>query len=400
MQPGGTPLSGARYLDRLADAIVSLEYYIETLQAGRSDPWYMLDNAQACLEVLQREPEQVVPTVPAISPGNYARTVRISPPPQALAADPTGVAALAPGSLAAARAGRAPRCTLTDRTPDPELTRLFVEEATEEVEKIHRLLPMWDHNPLDSDALLSVRRSFHTLKGSGRMVNARASSASSPGRSRICSIGCSTARCSARPSVLETLRDAVSCCRSWSRSSPKNGGSHRIRQLVARAHACASGREPTVRRRPAASAAVPRPGGAQPGERAPSRRARPQAVGARSRGRCHRGRRPCAARARIRRCARSTRVKPRPTWPKCGTWIARERARARAARAARGGLSRLSHALRQLDHGRGAPRHASGRAARSLAAQILRQRRRTERLGSAAAGRLHDVRWRRWRASR
>ena len=76
MQPGGMPLSGA-YLDRLADAIVSLEYYIETLQAGRSDPWYMLDNAQACLDVLKREPEQVVPTVPAVSAANYARTMRI-----------------------------------------------------------------------------------------------------------------------------------------------------------------------------------------------------------------------------------------------------------------------------------------------------------------------------------
>ncbi len=34
-------------LDRLADAIVSVEYYMETLQAGRTDPWYMLDNAGA-----------------------------------------------------------------------------------------------------------------------------------------------------------------------------------------------------------------------------------------------------------------------------------------------------------------------------------------------------------------
>src|SRR6185312_11748764 len=40
MQPGGTSLA-PEYLDRLADAIVSVEYYIETLQAGRSDPWYM-----------------------------------------------------------------------------------------------------------------------------------------------------------------------------------------------------------------------------------------------------------------------------------------------------------------------------------------------------------------------
>ena len=51
MQPGGTNLP-PEYLDRLADAIVSLEYYIETLQAGRSDPWYMLDNARTCLDAL------------------------------------------------------------------------------------------------------------------------------------------------------------------------------------------------------------------------------------------------------------------------------------------------------------------------------------------------------------
>ena len=51
LQPGGTAVP-PNYLDRLADAVVSLEYYMETLQAGRADPWYMLDNAQTCLEAL------------------------------------------------------------------------------------------------------------------------------------------------------------------------------------------------------------------------------------------------------------------------------------------------------------------------------------------------------------
>ena len=46
MQPGGSGLA-PQALDRLADAIVSVEYYMETLQAGRADPWYMLDNAEA-----------------------------------------------------------------------------------------------------------------------------------------------------------------------------------------------------------------------------------------------------------------------------------------------------------------------------------------------------------------
>ena len=57
------------FIDRLADAIVSLEYYIETLQAGRSDPWYMLDNAQACLDALEQQPTPSVPTVPPLDAG-------------------------------------------------------------------------------------------------------------------------------------------------------------------------------------------------------------------------------------------------------------------------------------------------------------------------------------------
>ena len=142
MQPGGMPLSGA-YLDRLADAVVSLEYYIETLQAGRSDPWYMLDNAQACLEVLQREPEQVVPTVPAVSAANYARTVRIGPPTQAIVADAidpesTGHA-LTPPVLTAAPVYSA-------SVSDPELLSLFAEEAREELEKIRRNFPAWEQD--------------------------------------------------------------------------------------------------------------------------------------------------------------------------------------------------------------------------------------------------------------
>ena len=36
-----------------------------------------------------------------------------------------------------------------------------------------RLFPRWEQNPLDAEALRDVRRAFHTLKGSGRMVGAR-----------------------------------------------------------------------------------------------------------------------------------------------------------------------------------------------------------------------------------
>src|SRR5207302_11382274 len=56
---------------------------------------------------------------------------------------------------------------------DPELVKLFTEEAHEELAKIQRCFPVWDHNPLERESLITVRRSFHTLKGSGRMVGAR-----------------------------------------------------------------------------------------------------------------------------------------------------------------------------------------------------------------------------------
>src|SRR5690349_8790240 len=77
LQPGGAAVP-PNYLDRLADAVVSLEYYMETLQAGRADPWYMLDNAQTCLQALSQMPKRVVPTVPPLGPEAYAATVLLA----------------------------------------------------------------------------------------------------------------------------------------------------------------------------------------------------------------------------------------------------------------------------------------------------------------------------------
>ncbi len=66
-----------------------------------------------------------------------------------------------------------PGCAALAENADPELVKLFIEEAREELAKIERAFPVWDQNPLEREALVTVRRSFHTLKGSGRMVGAR-----------------------------------------------------------------------------------------------------------------------------------------------------------------------------------------------------------------------------------
>lgn len=55
---------------------------------------------------------------------------------------------------------------------DPEIFDIFIEEATEELESIRQNYPLWRADHSNEEALKVFRRSFHTLKGSGRMVGA------------------------------------------------------------------------------------------------------------------------------------------------------------------------------------------------------------------------------------
>jgi len=55
---------------------------------------------------------------------------------------------------------------------DPEIVEIFLEEAAEEISKVSTAIPAWVNQPANEDALITVRRSMHTLKGSGRMTGA------------------------------------------------------------------------------------------------------------------------------------------------------------------------------------------------------------------------------------
>jgi len=60
-----------------------------------------------------------------------------------------------------------------DEAPiDEELREIFIEEVTEVLETINEFLPKWRNDVANKNALTEVRRAFHTLKGSGRMVRA------------------------------------------------------------------------------------------------------------------------------------------------------------------------------------------------------------------------------------
>ncbi len=69
----GAPAPDALRLERVADAIVSIEYYMETLQNGRNDPWYMLDNAEMCIKSACRGASVASAEYGTCRPGRRAR---------------------------------------------------------------------------------------------------------------------------------------------------------------------------------------------------------------------------------------------------------------------------------------------------------------------------------------
>ncbi len=56
---------------------------------------------------------------------------------------------------------------------DDDIREVFLEEFDEEIVNLGQLLPTWSAAPDNMERLRSIRRVFHTLKGSGRLVGAK-----------------------------------------------------------------------------------------------------------------------------------------------------------------------------------------------------------------------------------
>ena len=135
-------------LELLAEGLSSLGFYLDDIAQSRDEPASLLgmidklsgalpNNLQAdsLLEVLEEEPE--------------LETINTVVPPQQDLSKPLPV---------------------SDAAVDAELLEVFLEEAEEVLASIAEQLRICKHTPHDREALTVVRRSFHTLKGSGRMV--------------------------------------------------------------------------------------------------------------------------------------------------------------------------------------------------------------------------------------
>jgi chemosensory pili system protein ChpA (sensor histidine kinase/response regulator) len=154
----------AHDMDWIAEGLSSLGFFLDPCLQGRAPD----DDA---VELFFRRHDKA--HAPA-QPGRMDSTVVL--PGAALKSDEAGEAvpdaAQIAGAAAAAlavQAGQA-RSGAAERAVDAELLGVYLEEAGDVLAAIDGALPQCRAQPYDRDALTVIRRSFHTLKGSGRMV--------------------------------------------------------------------------------------------------------------------------------------------------------------------------------------------------------------------------------------
>ncbi len=153
-------------LDNLADAISSIEYYLERLGEDAEAPDEpLLDMAERSLLALAGQPQ---------APATVEVSAPLTPPPaldlQALAnVFGTPASALNPPP---SPVPISPVQADSEAVVDEELREVFLEETAELLEVLREQWPQWLEHLEQHGPLVEMRRAFHTLKGSGRMVRA------------------------------------------------------------------------------------------------------------------------------------------------------------------------------------------------------------------------------------
>ncbi len=230
---GHKRVPSGRQLDTLADALASLEYYLEALREHRGQRNDILDIARNSLEALGYWPVPAAPEPapapaavepPTAAPATDERAAPAAPgaaeappaigqpssdiqvpapaspelpvapdapveaaaPPPAVEAPPAAAppAPAVPPPVAApptppaqpaapVGTGAAGGFEATGDEIDDEIREIFLEEFEEEIGNLNSMLPEWQAAPDDLEKLRPIRRVFHTLKGSGRLVGAR-----------------------------------------------------------------------------------------------------------------------------------------------------------------------------------------------------------------------------------
>jgi len=193
-------------LDLLADVITSIEYFLEAVAENRGHPENILRVAETSAQELGYTPEAIneIPVSraePAVEPtavieveeatftseaeaqaivepevaaeAKAAEPLTLEPAePEAVAEEPVAESKPEPAP-AVAELAVASSTPLPEDDIDEEILEIFLEEADEVIGTMQENLRAWKQNHSDSEALTVLRRSYHTIKGSGRLAGAK-----------------------------------------------------------------------------------------------------------------------------------------------------------------------------------------------------------------------------------
>ena len=143
---------------------------------------------------------------------------------------------------------------------DAELLGIFVAEAEEVLGTVAAALPELRRDPADQACLTLVRRAFHTLKGSARMVNLDEFAAAAAALERVMNVWLADGR-AATPDLLALVEQAHAVLAPWVAELARTGQSARSgAELAAAAERVqAGGAFAPDSEAPAADAASPQP---------------------------------------------------------------------------------------------------------------------------------------------
>ncbi|MDP1735090.1 MAG: Hpt domain-containing protein [Sulfuritalea sp.] len=176
-EPGFTPQAGD--FEDVAKKLSALGFFVTQLQGGAADIDAILEPPPAAHAV----PEEVEAPVPAALAPTEEFAAEPATPEEALPDFEVEALDVAPSSApepppppatpieTPAPSAEASRLVdASEEELDAELLSIFLEEAHEVLATINQHLPLVHATPNDQGSLVTLRRSFHTLKGSGRMV--------------------------------------------------------------------------------------------------------------------------------------------------------------------------------------------------------------------------------------
>ena len=161
-------------LDLVADVITSIEYYLEAVAESRARPETILSVAEESISKLGYPVQRIEKQLSEVEhpkPISVEAVAAASREAQQAAKEQETVEIRVTDKPAVVALSTA--AALPEDDIDEEILEIFIEEADEVVSAMKENLRTWRQNEQNEEALIILRRSYHTIKGSGRLAGAK-----------------------------------------------------------------------------------------------------------------------------------------------------------------------------------------------------------------------------------